>query len=401
MSHVQTSVTIADVEQVVNRHYHVLIGPVKCCLAVCGSMALEKRTKPLCVILETASGYGKTAVLQMFFPTGPRLQPFIYRSDKFTPKAFVSHASNIQRRDLPRIDLLPKLKDKTLITKELAPIFRGREEEMRENFGVLVSVLDGKGFTSDTGAQGKRGYEEAIVFNWLGATTPVPHKTHKMMSQLGTRLLFYEGGPPLMPTDDELLEYAENGNPALAESECQQVVSAFLGAFFEQHPVGSVSPDAVVIDREALRQIVRWARFVASARAEIRFEKDESREWEPICALTPEGPYKLIEYFKQLARGHALVHGRMEIEQTDLQLVSEVALSSVPGHLRPIVRALRTQATADSSQSMQVCGVSAPTARRYLQQLALLGLVTVEKGSSQTNQPDTATLQKEYLWLRP
>jgi hypothetical protein len=55
----------------------------------------------------------------------------VIRLDQFTPKAFVSHAANRKPEQLAKIDLLPKLKDKTLLVKELAPIFRGREDSLR------------------------------------------------------------------------------------------------------------------------------------------------------------------------------------------------------------------------------------------------------------------------------
>ena len=45
--------------------------------------------------------------------------------------------------------------------------------------GILTSVLDGHGYTSDTGAQGHRGYDEDIMFTWLGAAVDIPYKVHK------------------------------------------------------------------------------------------------------------------------------------------------------------------------------------------------------------------------------
>ena len=146
------------VDPVVSLSYPGLLDSVHACLAVFGAMALAGRTKPLSLIFETPSGYGKTAIVQMAFPVrgisipvNQSLDLHVYRSDKFTPKSFVSHAGNVKRAALAGVDLLPRLKNKVLITKELAPIFRGREEVLRENFSILISVLDGKGFTSDSG----------------------------------------------------------------------------------------------------------------------------------------------------------------------------------------------------------------------------------------------------------
>ncbi len=69
------------------------------------------------------------------------------------------------------------------MTKELAPIFRGREEELKENFSTLISVLDGKGFTSDTGMRGQRGYKDIIIFNWLWQHF-LPPATHRLIPNL-------------------------------------------------------------------------------------------------------------------------------------------------------------------------------------------------------------------------
>jgi hypothetical protein len=323
-------------------------------------------------------------------------EAFIYRSDKFTPKAFVTHASNVKAEELAKMDLLPKLKNKVLITKELAPLFRGRVEELQENFSILISVLDGKGFTSDTGMRGRRGYQETILFNWIGATTPLPASTHRLMSQLGTRLLFYEVSAT-QPTEEQLLLFAEEDNSSDAEGQCQQAVNEFITQFFTQHPVGTVNPRDLPFSKSLLHELVRWAQFLVAARAEIKFE--EGLHSIPVAAMPPEAPFKVVNYFKDLARGHALVHGRTEVMDADLALVGHVATSSIPGHLRPIVRQLRTCAAVTSTEATTLCDVSAPTARRYLEELSLLGVCQREKGCPYLNLPDMLRLATEYRWL--
>lgn len=290
------------VDPVVREHYPALVETVHACLAVFGSMALAGRTKPVSLILETASGYGKSAALQMFFPVAGNgafegTRQYVYRSDKFSPKSFVSHVANVKSHDLAGVDLLPKLKNNVLVTKELAPIFRGREEEMQENFSTLISVLDGQGFTSDSGTRGKRGYEESILSNLLGATTPVPPKTHRMMSQLGTRLLFYEV-PATQPTEAQLIEYCERDQAGEAEKKSQNAVNRFLAVFFKQHPIGQLPQPEVSIAKIHRKALVRWATLVTRGRAEIKCEQVE-RVWEPVAAGTPEGPFKVINYFKR------------------------------------------------------------------------------------------------------
>jgi hypothetical protein len=133
-------------------------------------------------MLETTSGYGKSAVIQMFFPLDEQggLNEHIYRCDKFTPKAFVTHATNVPREKLAEIDLLPQIKNKVLVTREYAPMFRGRDDDLTDIFTILIPVLDGKGFASNSGAQGRRGYQTDIVFNW-------PRSRHRIGARFGCR----------------------------------------------------------------------------------------------------------------------------------------------------------------------------------------------------------------------
>lgn len=391
--------TVRDVHALVAKHYRGLEGSLDALLAVFGSMALAGRTRPLSVIFETPSGYGKTAVVQMAFPLPALgLERYVYRTDKFTPKAFVSHAANVSRPKLSAIDLLPKIRNKVLLTKELAPIFRGREEELTDNFSTLISVLDGKGLTSDSGTHGQRGYQGPMLFNWIGATTPLPASTHRLMSQLGTRLLFYEV-PAIAPTEAELLEYAQRDKADNAEIECQRAVNEFLVEFFKAHPVASVPADSITIDVERMRELVRWARFLATARAEIRSEKSGTN-WDAVAAMQPEGPWKIVNYFKDIARGRALIHSRSDVDLADLDLIGHIAVSSIPGHLRPIVAKLRDADQVDTSAAISLCRVSDPTARRYLRELELLEIVKVTRGGPQTFQPDAAVLAPGYCWLK-
>lgn len=405
-----TSPTQNLLEELVNptvgKYYPALLDTVHACLSVCVTLSLKNKSKPLSLILETPSGYGKTAVLQMFFePPNPdpkavwALKEDIYRSDKFTPRSFVTHAANVKKAELKNIDLLPKLKLKVLITKELAPILRGRETEMQENFSILISVLDGKGFTSDSGSQGTRGYKEAIVFNWLGATTPLPAKTHRLMSQLGTRLLFYEV-PVSEPTDEELLLHAQKNEVGAAEVECNEAVNKFLVEFFYKHPKGSIDQDSVTFSDALLRQLIKWAKFLTKARSQVKYDKTIN-EWEPIAALPAEGAWKVINYFKELAMGNALIHERRKIDESDLELVAHVALSSVPGHLRNVVKQLRIHDKVESPLGEKLCAVSRPTIRKYFRELEILGIVTLTEGDEIANTPHVVTLTTEYQWLKP
>src|SRR5258708_9607626 len=201
---------LAEVEKLVTEtHDRQLWIDSKMEIAVAAAVSIDQRANPLVVIFEGGSGRGKSFVINLIEPDRDATQERLIRLDSFTPKCFVSHAANRKAEALAKIDLLPKLKDKTLLVKELAPIFRGREDALRENFAILTSVLDGRGLLSATGTHGTRGYEGQYVFNWVGGTTPIPPETDRIMSQLGNRMFRYEIVAIDHPEED-LIDFAEN-----------------------------------------------------------------------------------------------------------------------------------------------------------------------------------------------
>ncbi len=184
---------LKEVEKEVTEHFgERALQMVKAGFATIATLALQIY-QPTSLIYVGASGSAKTTVCSLLTPDSDHkgLKKWVVRVDKFTPASFVTHASNVKKEKLKDIDLLPKIKDRCLITKELAPLFRGKETDLQDNFSILISVLDGKGYVSTSGVQGMRGYEGDISFSWLGATTPLSNQVHKIMAQLGTRLVFY------------------------------------------------------------------------------------------------------------------------------------------------------------------------------------------------------------------
>ena len=196
----------------------------------------------------------------------------------------------------------------------------------------------------------------------------------------------------------DLVDFAKSDSGSIAEEACQTAVNEFLIEFYEAHPVSSVQPEKIKIPDHINEQIVRWAMLLAKGRAEIRSEKP-CGEWEPVAALPCEAPYRVIEYFKELARGHALIDGRNEVNEEDLELIDHITISSMTGHLRPLVRELRHSEFVNTTRCRQICKVSAPTARSYMSELSLMGIGRLEKGCANESTADIITLTEEFKWL--
>jgi len=159
-------------------------------LSIISQILIKEISNPFALVLVDVPSSGKTIAINFF----DRIPELTYATDKFTPASFVSNASNVKKEDLKNIDLLPKLKYKMFLIRDLATIFSKRDDDLNECLGILTRVLDGEGLNTDTGVHGQRQYVGEYLFMILGASTPLPRKVWKMMGSLGSRLFFLNLG---------------------------------------------------------------------------------------------------------------------------------------------------------------------------------------------------------------
>lgn len=390
-----TTVTLQDVALLVRQHYREeLWQAIKVALGVIASLSLSKRDHCQVLVFEGPSGQGKSIVIRVIMPDRESTKRFLVRVDDFTPASFVSHAANRSRNQLEKIDLLPKIKGKVMLTKELAPLFRDEEKELRQNFARLTSVLDGDGYTTQSGTQGTRGYVGRFLFNWIGATTPIPERTHKVMAQLGNRLLIHEiAGEEY--SEEDLMEFAKHYGTSDAVGECRSIVNDFIEAHFQRHPVESVDPESIAIPNELLLELVRYAQLIAQGRVEV-----EIHDWGVLETGTPEGPQRIVLLLLTLVRGLALVNGRSSVTADDLALVRHIAFSSVPLKRRGVLRALLASGgELDSSQVGVALDTSRPTAISRMKELGAAGIGVYIEGEATSSTPAKIVLGNEWKWL--
>lgn len=397
---------IAKVKAVVEEAFPELWTAVVAVLATVAAMVPDDVVNPPTLILEGASAAGKTTVIDMVEGT-----PYLaYRTDKFTPSAFVTHSANVRVEKLAEIDLLPRIRHRCMLTAELAPLFRGREDELTKNFSILTRVLDGGGLMTDSGSQGRRGYEGDYLFSWIGATTPLESRTWRIMQQLGARLLFYWVDAAVPDAADIVGNLVAPQSYKAKVAACRTVVNEFLLALFRAHARrGTERPFGVAWNRagdpELIKHIARLAKVAAQARAVVSSWQNDGGELN-FRPPSVEQPHRLATLLYNLARGHALVYGRTQLSSDDLWIVTRVALDSMPIERRRMFRLLISigpTGIRSSAQVEKLLRCSRPVAIRLMKEMAFVGVARVTEDATEKEEGDQPTLliglRKELHWL--
>ncbi|UTF54475.1 hypothetical protein [Natronosalvus rutilus] len=334
------------------------------------------------LIVEGPSGAGKTTALKPF----EGLHSQFYRSDEVTPASFVSHDASRDKDELADDDLIPRIKHKTLLNPEMANWFGGDWGVRKEKMARLVRVMDGTGFTSDSGTHGRRGYQGDYRFNFIGATTPLKQQDWEMMGHTGNRFLFVE-----MPSRDEEDVYR---NIVFGESEYGQKVSEmtqsiqhYLDDLWSDHG-GPNSVDWKKTPNENVGEgLMYLSRLVVHARAPMGGE----------C----EDPGRITDMMKNIARGHALLYNRRQITIDDLEICGRVALSTVPKKRRDLLRELLQLDLGERLKTRNVIdrlGVAHETATDRMNTLDSLGLAYHDTETVQGGQTNVIELNPEFAW---
>ena len=366
---------------------------VEACLSVVATLLLEDAQDPVALILQGPPASLKTTILSFF----PSALDVVYRSDKFTPASFVSHHASARKQRLEGIDLLPRIRHKALVTPELAPLFRGGEEALTSTFSVLTRVLDGQGLITDSGVHGQRGYEGDYNFVWLGATTPLPSSTWRVMAQLGSRL-FFMPVPEGEATNDELEEII-SGTESYANkvSDCTSAVSAVvMGLLPSPEAVRSVKWERGMMPEEVSLLLMRLSRLLARLRGVVPILGREGGNRPELSSPVVEHPHRILNVFLNVARGHALLYGRDYLTEADIALLVPIALGSCPDHRRTLFKAiLKHNGSLTAEQGSRALRVGKETARTYLEELERLDLVTM----AQNSQSQVFQLAEGWQWL--
>lgn len=372
-------------------------------LSVKTILNIKDCTLPFAGILLGPPSSLKTVGVELF-----RKWPQTYYTDNFSAKSFVSHSTAVTKEQLEEIDMLPKIKNKLFLTPELAPTFAAKDDDLIQILGIMTRILDGHGYESDTGAQGHRGYNEKMMFTWVGAAVDIPYKVHRYLGTLGPKLYFFRL-PKVKKTEDEYLKDL-NFNFEQNIQEIREALFRYL-KWFEIGPnivnenddtgLPKIEWDPNKDDELAKRYIVRLAGLLAHLRGVVptwHTQDTQGSNYGYGLAIKEECD-RAIKQLYNLARGRALSLGRNYIIVDDIPLVVKVVLSTASIErvtMFDLLLAYRGKMT--TSQIATSLNVSSHTAHRTMTELKALSLVDMKKEEA-INAEYEITLDAKFNWF--
>jgi hypothetical protein len=360
--------------------------PLEFAVAVRSILHIKNISLPFIAVLLGPPSSNKSLAVDAF--EGAR---YVFATDDFSAKAFVSHNSGVSDEELAKIDLLPKISNKMFLVPELSPLFTTKDDELANVFGIITRIADGKGYVSDTGAKGHRGYRGKMMFVWLGAAVDIPYKIHKMLSNLGPKLYFLRL-PATQETENDLLEILKEDDFKERLQEVNSALYEYL-ELFESSPAMEPDPQLGNIPRlemdaanplqeDAQRYIIRLAELLAHLRGTVSTWETEGTQGLDYAYSTPyiENPKRAIQQLFNLARGHAISQGRNYITvKDDIPLVVKVVLSGAASVERVRVLSALLDKTdsgyLDVAGIKEITGMAEKSAKKVMAEFKALGLV--------------------------
>jgi hypothetical protein len=394
-----------ELKKIIEREFPGLWKPTEACLSVVAELLIDGIVNCFLLVLVGAPASRKTTVLQWFADI-----TITYSSDDFTPSSFVSHYAGATEQALAKIDLLPRIKGKVLLTPELLPIFDAPYETLMQNMAVITRVLDGQGYTSDSGVHGRRGYrgaEGSFVFHWLGAVAFIPHHIWKLLGNMGPRIYFYSFPKEAEKEAKDLAKELEEDFKSKTKT-CRNAVHIFISELWKNFsPVEKWEKER---DHQSAKEAIgNLSKLLVRLRANIEYqhveEPDENGVESQGTYAQPiiEEPHRANQVLYNLARGHALLYGRKYITNADIPLVRKVALNSAnTDRVKLLETLLQNNGIATTKQFEEKLDCSPNQALKTMTTLKILGLIDIKKTDSgeQGGRPmKIAVLKPQYQWL--
>ena len=292
---------------------------MEACLSAVCTLFLKNNKNPLGLIIIGPSAGSKSTILNMFKYLPNNLT---HHTDRFTPASFLTQAMNVSQEKLESIDLIRKLPNRILLVPDLVSMFGKKEQEVRESLSILTRVMDGDGLSNDGGVQGHREFNEECVFVLLGAVVKIVPAIWKIVSEMGTRLLFIRMDRLNIhesQTDILIKQINNSKNYRDNEKQLKKMTDDLIKEKIEKHGIRKVE-----WNKEYDELVTRIISLISELISRLRATVDSD-----IGLEQNETPYRVLNQLINLMKGRAILYDRDYIVEDDLSLALVVALSSV------------------------------------------------------------------------
>ncbi|MDO8468502.1 MAG: hypothetical protein Q7S29_01970 [Candidatus Peribacter sp.] len=379
--------------EVIAQNFPELVQAAETGLSVACQLLIRDVTNCSALVLVDQPSAGKTIAINFF----DDIEGITYSSDTFTPASFVSNAATVAKEKLPKLDLLPRIRRKMFLVRDMATIFSARDDDLMKNLGILTRVLDGEGLSTDTGIHGRRALRGDYVFMMLAASTPIPPRVWKVMGTFGQRL-FFLGLHLKRKTKDDLTRQIKDTSYKKKEAECRDFTRDLLFTLWNRYPEG-VEWDKAKDPDSCLDIIAQCALLLARLRGQVfvykeRWEGEDKDFGHTVPSVEHES--RINQCLYNIARGHALAMGRQNIGEEDMHLIVSLTLDSAPGHRAPIFHELIRRGGELKTEDVEaLLRCSNPTALKELKTFCILDLCEDYQGDA--FEPSTHVRLKDDL----
>ena len=381
----------------------------------------------------------KSTIIDLF-----QKYPSALSADDLTKNSFLSHYSTNSEEELQNNDLIPKMKDKMLLTSEISPIINTNEDDLRKTLGIITRLVDGKGYQSHSGTHGHRGYPP-MMFTWIGAGIEIPSKMWTMLSQLGFKLYFFR---PFFKkkTIDDLKKIAKDNQI----QEKKQLLENALLDYLKVFDAAPQTDEIIEFDDTSINPKIKWdqnkdedcildcisnlANLLASLRGTVntsysktrkstkvntndnnKTDRDNNNEtdddisesfiqteqinYEVEQSVTEDAARAVIQ-LRNLALANAISQGRNYLTKDDAKLIITVCFSTTKIYRAKMLNLLlENNGELTTSQIATGLEISRTHALQTMQEFDALKIAKVSTISSYEKSERKIKLHDEYSWF--
>ncbi len=392
-------VNILQWRETVRANFPELLFPAEMCLSALCQLLIKDITNPFALVLVDVPSSGKTITVN--FLDG--IEGLTYASDKFTPASFVSNAANVPKDKLAEVDLLPRIRNKAFLIRDMATIFSKREEDLSECIGIMTRVLDGEGIKTDSGVHGERGYKGENLFMLIAASTPLQPHVWRTMGSFGARLFFLN----MNTRKKSYVEYVDqilSSSVKDKEMACRTASKKLALTLWGNHQEG-IDWDKKNERREYILMITYCGKLLANLRGVINWVDQTKEDGFSYQNTVIENPDRIIQLLYNQSRGHAVLAGRTAITDEDIAGIIKLAIDSAPPNRGRLFRLLIAHngelTTTQVEQLLQEKGqISKPTATKEMATLVALGVCESKKLKAGVGRPEgVIRISPDFEWF--